>query len=121
MQVVRTIFAIVTALSVAVPPTGGSAAVGAGLMAQGVSEEMSMAPDMLAMDDRCPDHAKANHCGGPSVQCPAACCLASPANVAQAAYYCFDSSTVAGELLPLPEDQVVCLQSSSPPFRPPRV
>jgi hypothetical protein len=121
MRVVRTIFAIVIALSVAVLPTGGSVALAVGLMAQGASEEISMAPDMSAMDDRCPDHAKANHCGGPSVQCPAACCVASPASVAQAAYYCLDSSTLAGELLPLPVDQVVCPQSSSPPFRPPRV
>lgn len=121
MRVVRTIFAIVIALSVAVLPTGGSVALGVGLMAQDASEETSLAPDMSAMDASCPDHAKANGCDRPSAQCRSACCLASPASIAQAAYSRFDRLTVAGELLPFPVDQVVCLQSSSPPYRPPRV
>ena len=94
---------------------------GVGLMAQRASEEVSMAPDMSAMDESCPDHAKANGCDRPSAQCRSACCLASPASIAQAVYSRFDRLTVAGELLPFPVDQVVCLQSSSPPYRPPRV
>lgn len=121
MRVVRTIFAMVIALSVAVLPVGGSVALGVGLMAQGASEEISMAPEMSAMDESCPDHAKANRCDRPGVQCRAACCVASPASIAQAAYSRVDPPTVAAELLPLPVDQVVCLQSSSPPYRPPRV
>ena len=119
MRVVRAIFAIVIALSVAVLPTGGSVALGAGLMTKG--EEISMGPEMSAMDENCPDHAKANRCDRPSVQCRAACCVSSPASIAQAAYFRLNPPIVAEELLPLPVDQVVCLQSSSPPYRPPRV
>jgi hypothetical protein len=79
-----------------------------------MSDEIS-----AAMDDFCPDHAKANPCDQPSDQCLMGFCAAQSVSIAIAADFQFP--LVAGNPLPILMDQVVGHQSGSPPFRPPRV
>jgi len=130
MRIVRAMMALLIALSVALLPTVGSAASMVHAAAQGTSEgtSMAMSADMAmpsdmsnAMDDCCPDNAKAKPGDHTRHQCPMACCVGPLTNLADAAAFRLNSPLAAGHRLPLPEDQVVSLRSGSPPFRPPRV
>ncbi len=126
MRLVRTMLALVIALSVAMLPTVGSATSiiksASQAAAEATARDMTTASDMSgAMDECCPDHAKAKPCEQPSGQCPPAFCATPAVNLAFAAAFRFDSPMVAGNPLPIPVDQVVALHDSSPPFRPPRV
>jgi hypothetical protein len=127
MRFVRTILAMVIALSVAMLPAAGSATSMISSTAQAASEvaptKIAMPSEMsAAMDECCPDQAKkALPCGQSSDQCPMAFCAAQPVSMASAAIFHFDFPILAGHPLPIPADQVVSLHSGSPPFRPPRV
>jgi hypothetical protein len=134
MRLVRTIMAVMIALSVAMLPVAGSAASiadatqdAADLMssaAKAMSMQMAMSDmsgTMHAMDECCPDHMKAKPCDQPTHQCPVGCCTASPTSLASAAVTRLDVPVAAGQLLPIPVDQVVALHSGSPLFRPPRI
>jgi hypothetical protein len=117
--------ALVIALSVAMLPAAGSAASIPGWSVLGASEAMKKMtmPDEIsaAMDECCPDHAKAKPCDQPSDQCPLAFCAAQSVSIATAADFQFHFPLVAGSPLPIRVDQVVSHQSGNPPFRPPRV
>jgi predicted deacylase len=119
------IMALVIALSVALLPTAGSAAsiVGSSQDAyRAMAKDMTMASDMSgAMDECCPDQAKDTPCDRTSNHCPMVCCAGQSLNFAVFDAFRFNSPTAAGNLLPIPADQVVDLHSGSPPFRPPRV
>jgi hypothetical protein len=125
MQTFRVIMALVIALSVALLPTAGSAVsiVGSSQDAhRAVSKDMSMASDMSgAMDECCPDQAKDKPCDQSSNHCPMVCCAGQLLNLAVFDVFRFNSPTAAGNPLPIPVDQVVAVNSGSPPFRPPRV
>jgi hypothetical protein len=124
MRLDRTIMALIIAVSAALLPTIGWNAPIANLATEGASEsasaKMAMSHEIsAAMDEFCPDHAKASPCDKASDQCPFAFCAAQSVSVATAADFQFP--LVAGNPLPIPMDQVVDHQSGSPPFRPPRV
>jgi hypothetical protein len=126
MRFVRTMMAMVIALSVAMLPAAGAALPivksAPQAAAEAMAKDMGMASDMFgAMDECCPDHAKAGPCDQPSDQCPPAFCSIQTVNLAFAAAFRFDFPMIASDPLPIPTDQVVTLHDSSPPFRPPRV
>jgi hypothetical protein len=125
MRLVRTMMALVIALSVAMLPAAGAAASVIKSVPQAstsaMADDMAMTSDMSGVMDCCPDFAKSRPCDHPSGQCPMAFCAVQLVNLAFAAAFGFDLPLVAGTPLPIPTDQVVALHSSSPPFRPPRV
>jgi hypothetical protein len=125
MSFVRTIMVLVIALSLAMLPTAGSAALRLAAKAQGTSvdmpDEMAMPSEMsAAMHDCCPEHAKSESKDHSSQQCPMACCAVQLVSIADAAAFRLDFPIAVGTSLPIPVDQIVALNSSSPPFRPPR-
>jgi hypothetical protein len=124
MRLDRTIMALIIAVSVTLLPTVGSTASVANLATEGASAsasaKMAMSDEIsAAMDEFCPDHAKAKPCDKASDQCSFAFCAAQSVSIAIAADFQFP--LVAGNPLPIPMDQVVGHQGGSPPFRPPRV
>ncbi len=128
MRLVRTMMALMIALSVAMLPAAVRATPVVQSTPQATTEATAkdtvMASDMSgAMDECCPHHAKAKPkpCDQPNGQCPMAFCAIQAVSLAVAAAFHFDSPMGAGHPLPIPEDQVLALHSSSPPFRPPRV
>lgn len=125
MRLVRTMMALVIALSVAMLPAAGSAASVFKSTSQAVTEamadDMAMASDMSGAMDCCPDNVKTKPCDHPSGQCPMALCAVQFVNLAFVAGFRFEFPLVEGNPLPILVDQVVTLHGSSPPFRPPRV
>jgi hypothetical protein len=120
------IMALMIALSVALLPMAGFAVSIVSSVSQdasdAMSKDMTMASDLSgAMDGCCPDHAKDKPCGQPTNHCSMAYCAGQVLNLAVFDAFRFNSPTAAGNLLPIPVDQVVALNSGSPPFRPPRV
>ena len=120
MRLARTTIAFVIALSMAMLPAAGSAAV-AKSHETAVSTETAISAEMsAAMHACCPDHAKPCDQGGNQCQSMASC-----------AHQCFGISNVAVSqltyplvsvnVLPARTDQAVPLHAASPPFRPPRV
>lgn len=125
MRLLRTMMAVVIALSVAMLPAAGAAVSIVKSSPQAatemMAEDMTMSSDMPSAMDCCPDSAKDKRCDHPNGQCPMAFCAAQSINLALATAFRFDFPLVAGNPLPIPVDQVVTLRGSSPPFRPPRV
>lgn len=121
MRFARTITAFVIALSVAMLPVAGSASIVAKPTEMAASVEKAAGAEMsAAMDDCCPDHAKACDQQGDQCQSMAVCTLqlVSLANVAVSG---LKYPALPEISLPILSDQVVPLHSGSPPFRPPRV
>jgi hypothetical protein len=126
MPGVRTIMALVIAVSVAMLPIGRVAAsimMPAGQAVLGeVPEAMAATSQMPdAADDCCADQTKSSPCDQPSGHCPTAFCASSPGSIAYTAAFRFGFPIAAAMLLPIPMDQTVSRRSGSPPFRPPRV
>ncbi len=124
MRLVRTMMALVIALSVAMLPAAGAAASIVKSSPQAttemMAEDMAMSSDRPAVMDCCPDPAKDKRCDHPNCQCPMTFCAAQSVNLAFASAFRFDFPLVPGDPLPIPVDQVLTLHGSSPPFRPPR-
>jgi len=126
MPGIRTIMALVIALSVAMLPIGR---VAASIIMPAGQAVFGAVPDPMAttsqmpdgMNDCCADQTKSNPCDQPSGQCPTAFCASSPGSIACAGVFRFDFPIAAAMLLPIPMDQTVDRHSGSPPFRPPRV
>ncbi len=125
MRLLRTMMALVIALSVAMLPAAGAAVSivksSPQVATEMMAEDMTMSSDMPSAMDCCPDSAKDKRCDHPNGQCPMAFCAVQSINLALATAFRFDFPLVAGNPLPIPVDQVVTLRGSSPPFRPPRV
>lgn len=126
MPGVRTIMALVIAVSVAMLPIGRVAAsimMPAGQAVLGAVPEAMAATSQMpdAADGCCADQAKSSPCDQPSGHCPTAFCTPSSGSIANAAAFRFDFPIAAAMLLPIPTDQTVSRRIGSPPFRPPRV
>lgn len=130
MQFVRTILAVAIAASLALLPVGAAATGFAGTAGHddAVTMQAASADDMsaaMAMDDCCPDAkadpSKANPCQSNGGKCPLGFCVAPGIGLGEIAAAGFDFPLLAATMVPIPADQVVSLQSGSPPFRPPRV
>jgi hypothetical protein len=127
MRFVRTILALMIALSVAMLPTAGSTARVMGSNTQGAADVaaasmagMAMQAEMsVAADDRCPSPAKAKSGDCSRDECLIASCAAQVLSIAYEAR--LNSLILAGSPLPFPRDQAVSLRSGALPFRPPRV
>ena len=122
MRICRTIFSLLIALSVATLPAAGMTM----RSAEPISKLEAMAmPDMAApnvaavdMDDCCPD-SKAP-CGMPIDQCPAYSCAQSAPISNVSAPQVIYPLTPADKMLALVYDAPPP-ETSSPPFRPPRI
>lgn len=120
MHFARTIMAFLIALSVALLPTAGSAAIDAKSSEHGAPAKMHMHSDMSVMDDCCPDQPKP--CGQNSDHCRSmASCAVQSVSIAGVAVSHIRFPMIAGNPLPILTDQAVTLYDGSPPFRPPRV
>jgi hypothetical protein len=130
MRFVRTILALVIALSVAVLPAAGSAtrvmSSKTSDIAEIASAKIAKMADMaipakisMATRDRCPNPAKAKPGDCSREQCLIASCAAQVLFIAYDAR--LNSLILAGSPLPFPRDQAVSLRSGALPFRPPRV
>lgn len=122
MRLLRTMLALMIALSVALLPQAGSVAFIVKSAPHAASESMAMETDASdVMDECCPDHGKSKPCDQPTDRCPMVFCAVQPVNLAATDPFRFDFPMTAATPLPLPADQVVALHAGSPPFRPPRV
>jgi hypothetical protein len=126
MHLLRTMLALMIALSVALLPQAGSAALivksGPHVASGTMAKSMAMDTDASdVMDECCPDHGKSKPCDQPTDRCPMVFCAVQPVNLAATDPFRFDFPMTVATLLPLPADQVVALHAGSPPFRPPRV
>jgi hypothetical protein len=118
MAVVRTIFALLLAVSVAMLPAAGAFAFKAEVQA---AAEMSaqMSADGMT-HDCCPPAVNPCDKAGDGCASMAACalpCCVYPAAVAAPLVY----PTMFADLMPLLRSKVLSSQLGSPPFRPPRV
>jgi hypothetical protein len=127
MRFVRTILALVIALSVAMPPTAGSVTFMMSSKTPDIADMASarmvkvtmVADASMATHECCPEYARVKLGDQSSDQCPIASCAAQGLFVADAARLNFP--ILAASPLPLPTDQIVAPHSGPPPFRPPRV
>lgn len=119
MRFARTMMALTIALSVAAPPTAGSASSivnsAAMIMSAATDTEMS-----AAMDGCCPDQTKP--CDQSSDQCQSmASCALHSINLADVAASRLKYPPVPESMVSVLTDQAVPLHGGTPPFRPPRV
>src|SRR5262245_7429090 len=114
MRLVRTILALVIALSLAMLPTAGSTMLIMGLNTLGTADVastmvgMTMPAEMsMANHDCCLDHTKAKPGDRSGDQCPMAVCATQVLSAVLGAS--LNSPILAGCPLPLPADQIVSL------------
>jgi hypothetical protein len=110
MALVRTIFALLIALSVAMLPAAGAAAF---KVKPPATTEMS-APE--PMHECCPPAADPCDDGGSMATCAATCCVYATDLGSPLVY-----PTMHADLMPLLPSVALPSQLGSPPFRPPRV
>jgi hypothetical protein len=122
MQLARTILSLLIALSVAMLPIAGAAALPATSMdmpSMSASQATSTSEDMAEMPDCCPHDSKAldkstNDCG-----CAASCVVTSFGLSAPLSSV-FHFPPILATLAPSPASQPFHSETGSPPFRPPR-
>ncbi|MBR0987765.1 hypothetical protein [Bradyrhizobium liaoningense] len=121
MRLVRTILAFAIAISLAILPVGASAS-SLAMSSDDMQATMQMGSDAeMAMDDCCPDMK-----GAPSqpsgYKCGMGfCCVGGTIALDAIRPVVFGHFAVAVSTIAIPEDQVVSVRGSSPPFRPPRI
>jgi hypothetical protein len=127
MRFVRTILALIIALSVAIVPVAGSAAPLPRTQAttDKITAHSHAMSEMAEAMDCCTDQATSpgvRPCDQAKGHCdPMAFCAAQSVSLADPAIYRFGLPRLAGNALLVPADQVVSLHAGNPPFRPPRV
>ncbi|WP_018315784.1 hypothetical protein [Bradyrhizobium sp. WSM2793] len=120
MRLVRTILAFAIAISLAMLPVGASAS-GLAMSSDDMQATMHMsAAGDMAMDDCCPDMGTPFQTGG--YKCGMGfCCVGGTIALDAIRPVAFGHFAVAVSTIAIPEDQVVSVRGSSPPFRPPRI
>ncbi len=127
MRLVRTMMALMIALSLAVLPTAASAVSVPDLKSQpameGMAKEMAMASELSgAMDECCPDHMKSAPSHTAGYKCNMGlCCAGGSVALGDVAPVGFEFLSGTASKVAIPADQIVSARRSSPPFRPPRV
>lgn len=121
MLLMRTIMAMVIALSVALLPVSGAAVAVVKSSEQSTSADTSMPAGMsVGMDECCPDHAKPCPQAGDDCQSMASCSTLS-VNLANLTDPEFKYPALTGNPLSVLEERAIPHLGGSPPFRPPRV
>lgn len=121
MRFVRTILAFAIAISLAMLPVGVSAS-SLAMSSEDMQATMQMGGDAeMAMGDCCPDmKGTGSDTGG--YKCGMGfCCVGGLIALDAIRPVAFGHFAVAASTLPIPEDQVVTVRGTSPPFRPPRI
>lgn len=124
MRLVRPIFVLVIAVSVALLPMAGVAMAANGLATQiivGASESTISSDPGSNIDQCCLDSTKAHPCDQQKGQCPIAYCAPQSVSIGFVSSFCFTPPLARSDRLPIPVDQVASHDSGSPPFRPPRI
>lgn len=122
MRLIRTIVAFLIAVSVAVLPVAGSAALLSKSVESGAAAAMAVSDDgTSAMDDCCPDPGAP--CGQNNIDCPKmAVCAAQAVSIAPVTISQLIDPASRATPLPKVANQVVPPPNDgSPPFRPPRI
>jgi hypothetical protein len=118
MRFARTIMAFIVALSVAMLPVAGTAAIAVNTAEMTMPAAAQSADVPMAMDC-CPDPAEPCDQGG---KCQSmASCTQPSLGIANISVSGLTYSLVAGSPLPVLVDSAAPLRAGSPPFRPPRV
>lgn len=138
MRILRTIVALLVALSVAVLPLVGSAAAGLSpaeaRVAQGtattaMASGSAMSMNAMSMNHDCADMVKtglnklrhSKQCDQRG-HCPMmAFCAAMSVGIAGPAFFNVDYPILSSNRLPFAADNALAAQGGSPPFKPPRV
>ena len=116
MRLVRPIFALIIAVSVALLPTVGFAA-----PMNVLAWQQTMAGSSAGEDGCCQDDINVKPCDQQKAQCPMAFCAAQAASIGFASPFWLSPPVASGDRLPIPLDQVASLPHGSPPFKPPRI
>lgn len=116
MRLVRPIFALIIAVSVALLPTGGFA-----VPINGLAGQQTMAGPSAGEDGCCQDDINVKPCDQQKAQCPMAFCAAQSVSIGFASPFWLSPPVASGDRLPTPLDQVASLHRGSPPFKPPRI
>lgn len=119
MRLVRTIFALVIAISLAMLPLGVSAG-GHAISSGGMQTSMHMAGHAdMAMDDCCPEDMKGKTSHTDGYKCGMGlCCAGGTVALGDVRALEFEPLPMPATKIAIPADQVVLLRSGSPPFRP---
>ena len=115
MRLIRPIFALIIAVSVALLPTVGFA-----VPINGLAGQQTVGAS-VGEDGCCQDDINVKPYDQQKAQCPMAFCAAQPVGIGFPSPFWVNPPPTSSDRLPTSLDQVASLHRGSPPFKPPRI